>query len=206
MSLDKTIKNYTEENGYLPLFNYNNIQTIGDGNCWLRTLSLFFEGNQDNYKQYRKEVSEFCKDNKEELRKFFVQDVFNKNDKVLENYTFDDYIENISKDYFYSGIIELLVSSQIYRINISIYVIENNIYYYYKRIACIGENYNDEIKLSFTNNIHYSLLVSYKNPKININKNLKISNYKEKKKNELDTTKLSHKLDNLNIDLNKLVI
>ena len=103
MSFDKCKNKYTEENGYLTLFKYNNIPNIGDGNCWFRTLILYFEGMDYNYKQYRKEVYEFCRDNKEDLREFFIQEAFNNNDEVVENYSFDDYIRNISKDYFYSG-------------------------------------------------------------------------------------------------------
>ena len=47
---------YKEANGYLTLFNSRNIPTIGDGNCWFRTLSLYFDGIKDNFNIYREEV------------------------------------------------------------------------------------------------------------------------------------------------------
>ena len=68
----------------------------------LRTLSLHFDGIEDNFVQYRNEVYEYCKSNKEELTDFFVNAPLNNKDKLLENYEFDKYIEQISKNYFYS--------------------------------------------------------------------------------------------------------
>ena len=64
---------YTEANGYLNLFNHQNIPTIGDGNCWLRTLSLFFEGVEDNYKEYRQKIYEHAIMFKEDLRPFLFK-------------------------------------------------------------------------------------------------------------------------------------
>ena len=93
MSIDKDKSAYNEENGYLSIFNYKNLATIWDGNCWFWTLSLHFDGIEDNYAQYRKEVYEYCKRNKEDLREFFVQEPSNNKDEILENYDFDEYIE-----------------------------------------------------------------------------------------------------------------
>ena len=66
MSIYKDKSAYNEENGYLSILNYKNLVKIGDGNCWFRTLSLHFDGIEDNYAQYRKEVYEYCKSNKED--------------------------------------------------------------------------------------------------------------------------------------------
>jgi len=106
---------YNEANGYLNLFNHQNIQTIGDGKCWLRTLSLYFDGIEDNYQDYRQKVYEHAKKFKEDLRPYFIQENnninFNNNDDLLENYIFYEYIENIAYNHFYSGNIEKLLSS-----------------------------------------------------------------------------------------------
>ena len=133
--------------------------TIGDGNCWFRTLSLHFDGIEDNYAQYKKEVYEYCKSNKEDLREFFVQDPLNNKDEVLENNDFDEYIEQISKNYFYSGNIEILISSQLYNLHIKLFIIENTKYFFFKKIAEIGEEYSaNDMHVLFTNNIHYFFL------------------------------------------------
>ena len=64
MSDKKEINPYTEANGYLTLFNSKNIPTIGDGNCWFRTLSFYFDAIEDNFNIYRQEVYEQSKKTK----------------------------------------------------------------------------------------------------------------------------------------------
>ena len=193
---------FTEANGYLYLFNHQNIQTTGDGNCWFRTLSLFFDGVEDNYKEYRPKIYEHAIKFKEDLRPFFVQGQNDNNDEILENYNFDEYIEHIASNYFYLGNIEILLTSQIYKLHIKNYKIENSMHYYYKQIAETGVEFSPNVlKVLFTNNNHYSLLVPADN-----NPNYNLGNMKNNSIEKLEVSKLTHKLDNLNIYLEKLCI
>ena len=99
---------YNEANGILNLFNHLNIQTIGVGNCWFRTLNLFLDGTVDNYQDYRQKIYKHAKKFKEDLKPYFIQVNnninFNNNDA---NYSFDEYIEYIAYNHFDSGNIEI---------------------------------------------------------------------------------------------------
>ena len=95
-----------------------------DGNCWYRTLSAFFTGNQEHYKIFLQLIYEAIKLNKENCVPFFLnngEDI----DDIIVNMKFDNYIEEIKKDKFYAGAIELSVSSILFNINISFYILEN---------------------------------------------------------------------------------
>ena len=111
MALVKNKSEYIEENGFLNLFNFTNIKTIGDGNCWYRTLNLYFDGVEDNYKGYGKVIYEQTNNHKEQLSPFFVQNGNNKKDEFLEDLDFDTYIEYISHDYLYAGNIEKILTA-----------------------------------------------------------------------------------------------
>ena len=116
--MDKKNTLYSEEKGFLQFLEYRHLTTIGDGNCWYRTLSLFFDKTEENYKNYRKTISEQIKLNKEKLRPFFINQENSHEDEVLEHLDFDTYCEYVSHNYFYAGNIEILLSSQIFQINI----------------------------------------------------------------------------------------
>ena len=70
------------------------ILTIGSGNWCFRTLSLFLDGAEDNYSDYRQKIYENAKKFKEDLRSFFIQENnninYNNNDDVLVYYSFDE--------------------------------------------------------------------------------------------------------------------
>ena len=95
-----------------------------------------------------------------------------------------------------------MLSSQIYKIDIKIYTIENEKYYYYKILAKIGVQFSPNIlKVLFNNNNHYSLLVPSENKN---NDNLEYQ--KNNSLGKLNIKSLTHKIDALNINIEKLCI
>ena len=76
------------------------------------------------------------------------------------------------------------MASQLYNLHIKLYVIENKKDYYYKLLAEIGEeNAPNDINVLFTNNNHYSLIISNQS-QINNNNIKKIIN-----KDKIDNSK-----------------
>ena len=85
-------------------------------------MSLFFDKTEENYNDYQKIISEQIKLNKDNLRPFFISQVNSDEDEVLEQLDFDTYCQYVSHNYIYAGNIEILLSSQIFQINIQIYI------------------------------------------------------------------------------------
>ena len=85
-------------------------------------MSLVFDKTEENYNDYQKIISEQIKLNKNNLRPFFINQENSNEDEVLEHLDFDTYCEYVSHNYFYVGNIEILLSSQIFKINIQIYI------------------------------------------------------------------------------------
>ena len=95
-----------------------------------------------------------------------------------------------------------MLSSQIYKLDIKIYTIQNAKYYYYKILAKIGVQFSPNIlKVLFNNNNHYSLLVPSENKN---NDNLEYQ--KNNSLGKLNIKSLTHKIDALNINIEKLCI
>ena len=46
----------------------------GDGNCYYRTLSLYFTNEQSHNKCFREQINMAVKDNADELREFFISE------------------------------------------------------------------------------------------------------------------------------------
>jgi len=59
----------------------------GDGNCLFRSVCEQLEGNEDNHKKYREICIEYMKSHKEDFEPF-----------IEDDQTFDDYVEEMSKD------------------------------------------------------------------------------------------------------------
>ena len=56
------------------------------------------------YKEIRQQIYNYAKNNKEEIKEFFLE---NDKDDIIENKKIDAYIENIKEDKFKGGIIEI---------------------------------------------------------------------------------------------------
>ena len=130
-----------------------------DGNCWYRTLLNYFIGKQYNHKVFRRLIYEATKNNKENLLLFFLEDC-QETDDIIENMKIENYIEEIKKDKFYAGNIELAISSILFNFNISLYIDENSADTFYTHYMNIWKDINDDdiMLVLFTNNIHYFLL------------------------------------------------
>ena len=81
--------------------NLNEVQVNGDGNCFFRSLSMCLEYNQENHFYYRNLVYKFIKQNKENLKHFFIY----LDNESEENYQkrYNNFIEIIRLDGNYAG-------------------------------------------------------------------------------------------------------
>ena len=113
-----------------------NIIDVGrDRNCFYRTLSLYFTGDESHYKIIRQNIYLAAKDNTEYLRNFFNTD---QNDPILVNKKLEGYIETIKEDCFFAGAMEIYLAVKIFNINIAIYERNTELedftqYYYFHR-------------------------------------------------------------------------
>ena len=109
---------------------YFEIDIIGDGNCFYRYLSMYFEKTQENYKYYRQIIFNYISNNKTLFIQFFAQKE-NENNKEYER-RFSIYINNILSEGSYAGDFEISSASSVLNRNIIIYrPTTNNEYEYY---------------------------------------------------------------------------
>jgi len=85
-----------------------------DGNCFYRTLSLFFTKDESHYSFFREQIYLAAKNNINELRDFFVED---KNDPILDNNKIEAYIEQIKENKFFAGVVEIYIAAKIFQFN-----------------------------------------------------------------------------------------
>jgi len=98
-----------------------------DGNCFYRTLSLYFTNDESYFKFFREQIYLAALNYKESLKEFFFQQ---EDDPILVNQKLDGYIEKIKENKFFAGIIEINMAAKIFNLNIAIYeLINNNTYY-----------------------------------------------------------------------------
>ena len=96
-----------------------NIIDVGrDGNCFYRTLSLYFTGDESHYSIIRQNIYLAAKDNTECLRNFFDT---TQNDPILVNKKLEGYIETIKEDKFFVCAMEIYLAVKIFNINIALY-------------------------------------------------------------------------------------
>ena len=146
---------------------FENIDVGRDGNCFYRTLSLFFTNEESHYKFFREQIYIACKNNLNELKEFFVDQ--NK-DPILENNKLDGYIEKIRQNYFFASNIEISIASKIFQITIGIYEEDKNNKCFNAYAVFTTEPISkDYILINFENRNHYRLL-RYKKINLNCNK------------------------------------
>jgi len=94
-----------------------------------------------------------CK-KKRKNKKIFLEDI---NDDVIINSKIDIYIENIKKDNFYGGIIEISIFAKLQNINISVYTIDTNNPNFYIHFMNIfkNDNINSILLMEFENRNHF---------------------------------------------------
>jgi OTU domain-containing protein 3 len=89
----------------------------GDGNCLFRSVCEQLEGNEDNHKKYREICIEYMKSHKEDFEPF-----------IEDDQTFDDYVEEMSKDKEWGGNLEIYALSKALQVNFYIYIYEHPLY------------------------------------------------------------------------------
>lgn len=134
-----------------------NIDTEKDGNCLYRTFSFHLYENQENYNEIRQKIYKEANKQKETIKNFFIED---NNDPVIINYKINNYIEKIKENFFWGGIIEIILFATIFKTNIGIYTMNDendNIYHYYTNIWENDDNDNI-LLIRYENGNHFSFL------------------------------------------------
>ena len=127
-----------------------------DGNCFHRTLSLYFTNEETYFNFFRNQIYLAAKNNIESLNEFFVED---EEDQILVNNKIEGYIEKIIENMFFAGNVEINLAAKIFAINIAIYeIINNNKYYTPYAIFTPESNPEDIILINFEGRNHYNLL------------------------------------------------
>ena len=127
-----------------------------DGNCFYRTLSLYFTNEETYFNFFRNQIYLAAKNNIESLKEFFVED---EEDQILVNNKIEGYIEKIKENMFFAGNVEINLAAKIFAINIAIYeIINNNKYYTPYAIFTPESNPEDIILINLERRNHYNLL------------------------------------------------
>ena len=79
------------------LLEINNVER--DGNCFYRTLNLYFTNDEMHYAFFREQIYLAAKNNIIELKEFFIED---KNDPILANNKIEAYIDQIKENKFFT--------------------------------------------------------------------------------------------------------
>ena len=109
----------------------------GDGNCQFRALADQMDGHQNKHKQYRAEVVDFMRQNRQDFAPFMEDDE-----------TFDDYTARMSRDGSWAGHQELIAFSRLYNVNIVVHQVN-------QRMTTIGSPDARQLHISLHNN-HYN--------------------------------------------------
>lgn len=145
---------------------YAEINIIGDGNCFFRCLSQFFDNTQEYYSFYRQLIFNYIMDNKRVLKDFFPMQNKESNEKYNERY--EQFILAIQKIGNYAGDYE--ISASTLALKISITIVRKTILYYeflqnyspneikvYPRVYIVyRNNHNFNLLLPNSINLHYN--------------------------------------------------
>ena len=102
-----------------------------------RLLSIYFTESQNHHQIFREIIYESAKTNKDNFIAFFSDDEY-QTDEILVNMKYDNYLEEIKKDGFYAGNLELVIASIIFKLNICIYTPTEEIEKQYKLLLIYG--------------------------------------------------------------------
>ena len=150
------------------------ISITRDGNYFYRTVSYFLTGNENSHKNLHEAVYKYVTNN---LKKFYEYCYVENNtyyidieeNNTIYKYILDDYVENIKKNKFLAGFIEINAMSII--LNRPIIIFEDVEYLdtkYFKRMMSFINteidkiNIDDIIFIHFINRNHYQILTPNK--------------------------------------------
>ena len=112
-------------------------------------LAKYLTGDENNYDIYRQLIYDAAKNNKESFTPFFLP-MEEGTDEILDNIKYDNYIEEIKKDKYFAGNIEIAISIPLFNLNIRIYNLtdqQDNEYTHYTNIWKDINNKNFKILL-----------------------------------------------------------
>ena len=156
------------------------IPIIGDGNCFYRAISYYFNKDENQYPNLRNTTYNYVKNNLTQFYEYcYVENntyyIDIEEEQKVHKYILDDYVENIKKNGFFAGFIEINAMSIL--INRPIIILENinfdNIKFFYNKLSHFYNNeitkyeIKDYIFINFINKDHYQLL----NPNLEFIKN-----------------------------------
>ena len=90
---------------------------------YVKNVFILLYDNEDEYNEIRIQIYNYAKNNKEEIKHFFLEDSV---DDVIVNTKIDNYIEEIKKNKFYGETIELGIFANLNNNNISVYTINQD--------------------------------------------------------------------------------
>ena len=88
------------------------------GNCFYRTLSIYFTNVENFYSFFREQIYIAAKNNLNELKEFFILDT---EDPILVNDELEEYLEKIKENKCFAGNIEINIAAKIFNVNIAVY-------------------------------------------------------------------------------------
>ena len=170
---------------------YGEITMVGDGNCFFRCLSQYFDNTQENFSFYRQLIFEYIMDNKQVLKDFFPMQNNESNEKYNERY--DQFIFAIQKNGNFAGDYEIAASSL--ALNISITIVRKNMidYEFFQNYSPNELKEYPKVYIVYRNNNHFNVLQE-KSTNLHFKEN-KASLIKEKHDKIKKSIKLLNKKD-----------
>ena len=141
----------------LNINDYSEISIIGDGNCFFRCLSLYFEAHQENHLFYRDIIYKYIVKNKKILKDFFIREDNETNENYEQRYNI--FINNINKESTYAGDFEISTAALAFKIGIYVYYKDLLGYKFLQYYNCQNEENEENIYIIYKNNNHFNLLV-----------------------------------------------
>ena len=122
------------ENKNIPIDKIENVTVTGDGNCLYRCMSCYLYETEEKFNEIRMKIYSEAKSNKDNIKQFFLE---NNTDDIIVNTKINTYIEKIKENKFYGGIIEISIFINLYKVNVSLYKLENVFDKYYTNFTNI---------------------------------------------------------------------
>ena len=87
MKQKELTQNKSNNNKFLLKEDFIKVKIHKDGNCFFRSISVYFTDTQENHEKIREIISDYALENKDEFIEFFIQDNI---DQVLGSIELND--------------------------------------------------------------------------------------------------------------------